>query len=159
MNDAARTFEALSVAMAMAPGVYARNRMFAFFERHDGKRARARATALRGIVRHLARAAAVTIELAGGEGASAVPGRARFVLRYTLPSMHLSRAAELSRVELAVVRVLAGRAGTTCLAPEPDDHRCIDEALGHLLTVGDDAHVADAAKDLVARAAPGAVRP
>lgn len=157
MNDAARTFEALEVAMAMAPGVYARNRMFSFFERHDGKRARARALVLRGIVRHLARADVVTLELAGGEGATAADSR--FILRYTLPSMHLSRAAELSRVELAVVRVLAGRAGTTCLAPEPDDHRCIDEALGHLLAVGDDARLPDAAKDLVAGVAPGALRP
>lgn len=158
MSDGARTFEALCVAMAMAPSVYARNRMFAFFERYDGKRARARASALRGIVRHLARARKVTLERAFEGISSAGPCAARFVLRYELPSVHLSRAAELTRVELAVVRVLASRAGVTCLALEPDDPRCIDEVLHHLLSVGGEGRAAEAV-GAIAVAAPSASRP
>ena len=40
---------ALTVAMAIAPGVYARNRMFAFYKHPGVARARARAATLRGM--------------------------------------------------------------------------------------------------------------
>ena len=46
--------EALTLAMALAPGVYARNRHFALFKQHpEVARARARAAVLRGLVRQL----------------------------------------------------------------------------------------------------------
>ena len=59
--DEARV-EALTVAMALAPGVYARNRMFELFANAGVKRAKSRAATLRGIVKHLGRACALTLE-------------------------------------------------------------------------------------------------
>jgi hypothetical protein len=138
--DEARV-ETLAVAMALAPGVYARNRMFAFFATSGVQRAKARAATLRGVIRHLGRASGVTLE---------ATGEASYVLRYQIPVVHLSRVVELSRVELATLRVLAVRAGVTTLAI---DENCVDEdrtlvetALGRLLAAGGEA-------DALARAA------
>lgn len=126
-------YEALIVAMTLAPGVYARNRMFSFYEKNDGKKARARASMLRGIVRHLGRAEALSVV------SDPESNETRFVLRYDLPSMCLSRVAELSRIELAALRVLAERASARHLSACPEDVRLVDEALTQLLHVGDDA--------------------
>ena len=62
---AEREHEAVTVAMIVAPGVYARNRMFDFFRTASAKRARARAATVRGLVPQLARATAVTVTEAG----------------------------------------------------------------------------------------------
>ena len=60
-----RKTEALVVAMALAPGVYVRNRMFDFYARTGAQKARARASSLRGIVAQLARATTLSITLDG----------------------------------------------------------------------------------------------
>lgn len=124
--------ESLTVAMALAPGVYARNRMFALFANPAVQRAKARAAALRGIVKHLGRATAITLAQDG-----------EFVLRYEIPTLRLSRVAELSRVELATLRLLAVRAdartdGTPCLAPEAEDRALVETALARLLLAGEE---------------------
>lgn len=123
--------EALTVAMALAPGVYARNRMFALFKEPAVQRAKSRAATLRGIVKHLGRACAVTL----------VRENADFVLRYQIPVLRLVRVAELSRVELAALRVMASKAGAPCLHPEEGDKTLVETALARLL-----AHAGDVAR-------------
>ncbi|MBV9950229.1 MAG: hypothetical protein JOZ69_25535, partial [Myxococcales bacterium] len=84
-----RRTEALVVAMALAPGVYVRNRMFDFYARTGAQKARARASALRGIVGQLARATTLSITLDGSPHSPT--GEPTFVLRYRIPAIHLSR--------------------------------------------------------------------
>jgi hypothetical protein len=134
--------EALTVAMALAPGVYTRNRMFDLFANVAVQRAKSRAATLRGIVKHLGRASPLTIEgEGGGEGGA-------FSLRYEIPIMSLSRVVELSRCELATLRVLASRAGAPCLSADADDRAIVDTALSRLLDAGGDtSSLARAARD------------
>jgi hypothetical protein len=132
--------EALTVAMALAPGVYARNRMFALFANPAVQRAKTRAALLRGIVKHLGRACAVTLEREEVD----------YVLRYQIPALRLTRVAELTRVELATLRLLAVRAGASCLLPEDEDRSLVETALARLLLAGGDSGT-------LARAAQGGV--
>jgi hypothetical protein len=118
--------ESLTVAMTVAPGVYARNRMFAFFTNPAVQRARSRAALLRGILKHLGRACAVTVERE----------QLGFAVRYQIPALRLTRVAELSRVELAALRVVAARGGVSCLLPEDDDRALVETALARLLLDG-----------------------
>jgi hypothetical protein len=134
--------EALTVAMALAPGVYARNRMFDMFATAGVQRAKSRAATLRGIVKHLGRAASLTL---AHEGVS-------LVMRYEIPAMHLSRVVELSRVELATLRILASRAGVPSLPLADDDRALVDATLARLLVAGADTST-------LARAAHGSVAP
>jgi hypothetical protein len=143
--DEARV-EALTVAMALAPGVYARNRMFELFANVGVQRAKSRAATLRGIVKHLGRASSLTLEREGR--APDRSGERSFVLRYEIPAMSLSRVAELTRVELATLRVLASRAGAPCLSAEDEDRALVDAALARLLDAGGDTgNLARAARD------------
>ncbi|HSO33551.1 MAG TPA: hypothetical protein VLT33_13555 [Labilithrix sp.] len=148
--------EALTVAMALAPGVYARNRMFALFASPAVQRAKSRAATLRGIVKHLGRACAVTlVRERAGQAEAAGGGEVDFVLRYQIPVLRLTRVAELSRVELATLRLLAARAGAPCLLPEDDDRALVETALARLLLAGGDSSLlAKAAQDQAAPA-PG----
>jgi hypothetical protein len=137
--DEAR-IEALTVAMALAPGVYARNRMFELFAQAGVQRAKSRAATLRGIVKHLGRACALTLERDASEGCAGrdAKGQVDFVLRYEIPIMRLTRVVELSRVELAALRMLATRAGAPCLAADDEDRALVSGALGRLLLAGGD---------------------
>jgi len=135
--DEARV-EALTVAMALAPGVYARNRMFALFANPGVQRAKSRAATLRGIVKHLARACALTLErneVPGNAGRDAT-GQVDFVLRYEIPILRLTRVVELSRVELAALRLLARRAGAHTLGADDEDRIVVETALARLLLAG-----------------------
>ena len=135
--DEARV-EALTVAMALAPGVYARNRMFELFANVGVQRAKSRAATLRGIVRHLGRASSLTLERE----------HAGFALRYEIPVMSLSRVVELSPVELATLRVLASRAGAPCMNADDEDRALVDASLARLLDAdGDTGNLARAARD------------
>jgi hypothetical protein len=125
--DQARV-EALTVAMALAPGVYARNRMFEIFANAGVQRAKSRAATLRGIVKQLGRATSLTLEHDG----------LRFVLRYEITAMSLSRVVELTRVELGTLRVLASRAGASCMNADDDDRALVDGSLARLLEAGGD---------------------
>jgi len=124
--------EALTVAMALAPGVYARNRMFDLFTNAGVQRAKSRAATLRGLVKHLVRASSLTLTEATEKGA------ADYVLRYEIPALALTRTAELSRVELATLRALASRSGVAALPLEADDRARIESALSRLLLAGGD---------------------
>lgn len=131
-----RKIEALTVAMTLAPGVYARNRMFEFFASAGVDRAKSRAATLRGVVKHLGRACALSVESEGI--AAAGPCATAFVLRYQIPAMRLTRVVELSSVELATLRVLASRAGATCLPADAADRALVASTLARLLVADGD---------------------
>lgn len=145
--------EALTVAMALAPGVYARNRMFELFASAAVQRAKARAATLRGIVKHLGRASEVTLEREGSM--RDVTGEPDFVLRYQIPALSLSRVAELSRVELATLRVLAANAGVDALPLDASDRTLVETALARLLVAGGDTgNLARVARDRATPSTP-----
>lgn len=122
--------EALTAAMALAPGVYSRNRMFDLFAKSGVQRAKTRAAMLRGVVKHLSRACAVTLS---SQEEAGEPRAGDFVLRYEIPAVRLSRVVQLSRLELATLRVLAERAKVTCLPLAAADRAIVDDALSRLL--------------------------
>lgn len=119
--------EALTVAMIVAPGVYVRNRMFDLCSSAGGRRARTRASIIRGILPQLARANNVSLssEMRGGETV--------FVLRYAIASVRLTRVVELSSAELAALRMVAERANVRCLPPAANDKEVVAQALARLL--------------------------
>lgn len=121
---------ALTVAMAVAPGVYARNRNFALFTRPGARYARSRASVLLGLARHLARASGLSVTSETGREDAPV-----FVLRYRIVEMSLVRVAELSAVELAALRVLAARGGATALPCTDEDRAVVERALATLLDI------------------------
>ena len=118
--------EALVVAMVVAPGVYARNRMFGFFQAKGAKTARARAAILRGVVAQLGRAVGITIATEP-RGAEPV-----FVLRYGIPAVRLTRVVELTAAELAALRVAGARAGARALPPSDEDRALVERTLARL---------------------------
>jgi hypothetical protein len=128
--------DALLVAMAVAPGVYARNRYFSLHTHPEVRYAKARAAILRGLVRQLAGKHGGVTGLVIERG----PGRAR--VRYRVESLRLERQAELSDVEAACFFYLAGRAGSSELRPSPEDRALLHAALrklgGHPQTPGPD---------------------
>lgn len=106
MPEAALVAETLTVAMAVAPGVYSRNRHFSLHQRPEARAARRRAALVRGIVRHLAVAVDVRVERASDddrEGALEVS--------YRVAALAFERTARLSSAELACVRYLARKVG------------------------------------------------
>jgi hypothetical protein len=137
--------EALTVAMAVAPGVYARNRHYALYTDPRVRYARARASLLRGLAR----------QLAGAEGpldAVAIERAALNVqLRYRVARLRMERTAELSPVEAACVFHLASRAGVSGFAPTGEDRMRLFAALRRLAASGESADEA-----LAALGAPGA---
>lgn len=144
--------EALTVAMALAPGVYARNRMFDLFANAAVQRAKSRAATLRGLVKHLVRASSLTLTTPTSTPASEA-GAADYVLRYEIPSLALIRTAELSRVELATLRALASRSGVAALPLDDGDRALIESALARLLLAGGDtSDLAAAARAMQAQA-------
>ena len=126
--------DALLVALVLAPGTYSRNRFFGLYTDPSARRARRRASMLRGVVRHLA-ADAAGVALAPGEGGGAV-------LTYEVPTLGLKRTMALEALELAVVRFAVARAQgadappPAALRPELSDGRQIDAALARLLPEG-----------------------
>jgi len=121
---AEREIEAVTVAMIVAPGVYARNRMFAFFRTSSAQKARKRASVVRGVVPQLARAQAVTLTPSSDDA---------WTLRYVVPAVSLTRIVELSRVELAALRVIAERAQVAALPVEASDRELVAKSLAKLM--------------------------
>lgn len=121
---AEREHEAVTIAMIVAPGVYARNRMFDFFKSKTAERARSRAATVRGIVPQLGRATAVTVTPAG-EG--------RFTLRFAIPAVSLTRVVELTAVELAALRIVADRAKVHVLPVTEADRDLVATSLSKLM--------------------------
>lgn len=125
---AEREHEAVTVAMIVAPGVYARNRMFDFFRTASAKRARARAATVRGIVPHLGRAA--TVSVTPSSTASPAGG---WTLRYTIPAVGLTRVVELTSAELAALRIVAERANVNALPASDADKDLVAKSLAKLM--------------------------
>ncbi len=125
--------EALTVAMVLAPGVYVRNRMFDFFTDAGVQRAKQRASTLRGIVPHLAKATTLSVETEH-RGTQVIR-----VLKYEIAPMRLSRVVELSETELATVRIAAEKKNIVVLPVEQSDRERVDKALAALLDLGPEA--------------------
>jgi hypothetical protein len=118
--------EALMVAMAVVPGLYSRNRMFAMYGDPEVKRAKVRAAVIRGVVRQLAGSHGEAEEIA-----LARHGELR-VLRYRIARVKLDRRLELSEIEAACLVYLASRAGVRGMHPSPEDRAHVDAALRRL---------------------------
>lgn len=144
-----RRIEALTVAMALAPGVYARNRMFDLFATAAVQRARSRAATLRGIVPHLARAQTISVT---NDGSPAASGEPSLGLRYRVSTMRLSRVVALSPTELAALRMLASRANVRALPATDADRALVETALARLIVLGDET--SDLARAARASATP-----
>lgn len=119
-----RQIEALVVAMIVAPGVYARNRMFDRLSTASARRARARAVILRGVLPQLARASGVTVEH---------EAHGSWVLRYAIPAIRLTRVVQLSGPELAALRVASERERVRCLPADPEAKAVVAGALAALM--------------------------
>ncbi len=116
---------ALTVAMATAPGVYARNQHFALHQRDEVKRAKKRAAFLRGALRHLPRAREVDLRLEAN-------GVVHF--HYRVPELRFERNAELTELEAACLRYLARRAGVEAFGADENDadRASVERALAQL---------------------------
>ena len=115
--------DALVVVMLLVPNLLSRNRCFSLFENPELSRARCRAAALRGIVRQLtgAHGKVESLRVMRGEECE---------LSYAVPTMKLFRRASLTALELACVRYLAERTGSSEVQVTPEDRMAIDAALG-----------------------------
>ena len=120
--------EALTVAMAVVPGLYSRNRFFTLFADPEVRRARARAVRLRGIVRQLggAQGKVCGVVLSRGEGERDCE------IRYRVESVRLARRVALTPLEASCLAYLASRVGISGLDASPDDRARVDEALRKL---------------------------
>ncbi len=120
--------DALTVAMAIAPGVYSRNRFFELWKAPELRRARSRASLVRAIVHHLALLPKDAVE----KGVSFERRAGRVGLKYTVPSLRFERRTELSELEASCVFYLAERAGLPGLSTTPADWDALKGALGRL---------------------------
>lgn len=116
--------EAVVVAMIVAPGVYARNRMFDFFRTAAAQRARKRAATVRGVVGQLGRAVNVTVTEAGAD---------RWTLRYAIDAIHFFRTVELTSAEIAALRVACERANVHTLPAIEGDKDLVAKSLAKLM--------------------------
>ena len=119
--------ESLTVAMAIAPGVYSRNRFFELFKAPEVRRARSRAALVRGIVQHLLMLAKDGADVARALVFERRAGRVGF--RYSVPSMRFDRRTELSELEASCLLYLAERSGIAGLAPTPQGKEELRTAL------------------------------
>lgn len=116
--------EAMTAAMAMVPGLYTRNRMFALFTDPVVRRARGRARMVRGLLRFIGRND-VEVELARHDD--------RVRVSYRIPRLRLSRTIQIADFELALLRVLLAKGPhPASLMEDPSDRPRIDAALALL---------------------------
>ncbi len=118
--------EALTVAMALVPGMYARNRLFSLHREPEVRRARARAAMIRGVVRQLAG------DRGDPEGVALVRHGDVWVLRYSIPQVSFERRVELTEIERACLVFLAGRAGVPGVHTTPEERAHLDAVLKRL---------------------------
>jgi hypothetical protein len=118
--------EALIVAMALVPGMYARNKLFSLHREPEVRRARARAAMIRGVVRQLAG------ERGEAEGIALVRHGEVSLLRFRVPQVAFERRVELSEIERACLLYLAARAGVRGLHVTSEERAHIDAALKRL---------------------------
>jgi hypothetical protein len=119
--------EALAIAMALVPGVLSRNRCFDLYGDARLRRARSRASLLRGLVR----------QLGGASGAVADLGISRHAaggceVRFRIEGIALSRRVLVSDLEASCLRYLAHKTGGKHLTPTEGDRAAIEGALRRL---------------------------
>jgi hypothetical protein len=120
--------DALTVAMALVPMAYSRNRLFTLFTDPEVRRAKRRAAVLRGAVRQLAGQHGATCDVAL-ERAGAF-GHAR--LRYKIASVRFERHLELTELEAACLVYLGARAGVSGMHASELDRALLHGALRRL---------------------------
>ena len=118
--------DALIVAMALVPGMYARNKLFALHREPEVRRARARAAMIRGVVRQLAG------ERGEPEAIALVRHGDVSVLRFRIPQVSFERKVELTEIERSCLLFLATRAGVRGLHVTVEERAHIDAALKRL---------------------------
>jgi hypothetical protein len=118
--------EALVVAMALVPGMYARNKLFALHREPEVRRARARAAMIRGVVRQLAG------ERGAAEGVAFVRHGDVTVLKYRVPQVRFERRVELTEIERACLVFLAARAGVREVHVTHEERAHVEAALRRL---------------------------
>jgi hypothetical protein len=114
--------EALTLAMAVAPTAYSRNKLFALFRDARVGRARSRARMIRSLALDLSRSPDASVEkrlLAGDKVA----------LTIRVERMQYARNVELSLSELSVLRYLCDRAHVTALPCEAADRTLVESVL------------------------------
>jgi hypothetical protein len=121
--------EALAIAMAVVPGLCSRNKHFALYGDPDVRRARARASLLRGVVRQLSGAHGKVDHVALARGAHGCE------LRFSIHAMHLERRVALSDLEAACVAYLASRSGIPHVHATDDDRAKVEAALKRMAPV------------------------
>jgi len=117
--------EALTLAMAVAPTAYSRNKMFGFFKDPRVMRARSRARLVRALANDLSRAPDARVErrkLAGD----------RVALTVRIESMQYTRNVELSVAEVSALSFLCDRQKSTALSCEPQDRALVESVLSRL---------------------------
>ena len=129
--------EALTVAMALVPGMYPRNRLFALHREPEVRRARARAAMIRGVVRQLAG------ERGEADGIALVRHGEVSILRYRVPQVSFERHGS------SFTRRSSGRASTFSASRW--------RTRRHIVTTEERSHIDCGAEDLGAELPP--VRP
>jgi hypothetical protein len=116
--------DALTAAMAIVPLLYSRNRMYERFKDPVVRRARSRARMVRGLLRFVARAdVLITLDTTGD----------RAILSYRIERLRLARTVQLTKLELAVLRMLLAKGPhPAALAEQTDDKPRVDAALALL---------------------------
>lgn len=127
--------DAILVAMTLVPRSFSRNKMFALFAHDAVKRVRARAAALRGVVRHVVKYSTGTskVDVAITQVRAEEP---RFEIAYAIPSVGLRRRMDLSTLELSCVRFLLDRAGLPGHVPADADRAALEATLLRLSESG-----------------------
>lgn len=117
--------EALTLAMAVAPTAYSRNKMFALFADPRVMRARSRARLVRSLARDLSRApdARVSRRKIGAD---------RVALKVRIESMQYTRNVELSVAEVSALAFLCDRQKTRALPCEAHDRALVENVLSRL---------------------------
>jgi len=121
-----KSLDGLLCALVVAPGVYARNRFFEFFEQPALRRVRRRARIVRGIIRQLVGSSGPRGQIVGEQ----IQTDGRVLIHYIVPELNFSRTTALSSLEAILVRYASARA--LHQAPNPEDRERIEQALGGL---------------------------
>lgn len=115
--------DGLLCALILVPQSYSRNRFFRLFEDQEARRARRRASRVRGVIRQLAGGKA---ELLGEQ----ILDDGQVLLRYRIRDLAFERTTALSQLEAAALRCALHRAGAGELSES--DRQLVESALKRL---------------------------
>jgi hypothetical protein len=114
---------ALTIAMAIVPTLYSRNKLFELFRDPVVAHAQSRARLIRSVLRQLASGTAGDVVFERGSPS---------LVTFKVPSLHLSRRVELTELELGCLLFLLARAGLTEFGPTVSDRTALERALSTL---------------------------